>query len=196
MHISTTFRHMDSSPAVRSYFEERLAKIKRYFQRDPISAHGVFAVEHDDSVMEVQVTLPSGAVVTAKEDADTMYAAIDLAMARVERQVRKWVEKHRDHKPHGEVEPPPALTPPLAARTRARAKGAPGASPKKSVAPVIKDAGYKVKPLSVDAAVVQLKVTKREFVVFADVDTRGVKVVYRRPDGNFGLIETGARLSA
>ena len=102
MQLSTTFRHMDASQAVRDYAEEKLDKIRKYFQKDPIAAHAVFAVERGfHHVADINITLPNGIVINAKETTEDMYSSIDLATARIERQVRKWKDKIRDHKPHG-----------------------------------------------------------------------------------------------
>src|SRR3954447_2101297 len=102
MQLSTTFRHMDGSQAVREYTAERLEKIKKYFHKGPISAHAVFSVERGfHHVADLSITLPNGIAINAKETTEDMYSSIDLASARIERQVRKWKEKIRDHKPHG-----------------------------------------------------------------------------------------------
>ena len=102
MQLSTTFRHMDGSQAVREYAADKLEKIRKYFNKDPISAHAVFAVERGfNHVADINITLPNGIVINAKEVTEDMYSSIDLATARIERQVRKWKEKRRDHKPHG-----------------------------------------------------------------------------------------------
>src|SRR3954447_26043273 len=101
MQLSTTFRHMDGSQAVREYTAERLEKIKKYFHKGPISAHAVFSVERGfHHVADLSITLPNGIAINAKETTEDMYSSIDLAVARIERQVRKWKEKIRDHKPH------------------------------------------------------------------------------------------------
>src|SRR4029453_7601285 len=68
----------------------------------PIAAHATFAVERNHNHMaEFQITLPNGIVIQARETTEDMYSSIDLAGARIERQVRKWKDKIRDHKPHG-----------------------------------------------------------------------------------------------
>src|SRR3569832_2719858 len=106
MQLSTTFRHMEASQAVREYSEEKLEKIRKYFHKEPISAHAVFSVERGfHHVADLNITLPNGIVINAKEVTEDMYSSIDLAAARIERQVRKWKEKIRDHKPHGGPEP-------------------------------------------------------------------------------------------
>src|SRR5206468_8484736 len=129
MQLSTTFRHMDGSQAVREYTAEKLDKIRKYF-KGPISAHAVFSVERGfHHCCDLSLSLPSGLVVSAKETTEDMYSSIDLATARIERQVRRWKDKIRDHKPHGDegysvrervlpaesLEPPPNPAPALEA---------------------------------------------------------------------------------
>src|SRR5262245_6230972 len=102
MQLSTTFRHMEASQAVREYAEDRLEKIRKYFHKDPLGAHAVFSVERGfNHVADINITLPNGIVIKARETTEDMYSSIDLATARIERQVRKWKDKIRDHKPHG-----------------------------------------------------------------------------------------------
>src|SRR4029450_5235899 len=102
MQLATTFRHMEASQAVRTYAEERLDKIRKYFQRDPIAAHATFSVERNHNhTAAIQIPLPNGIVIQARETTEDMYSSIDLAGARIERQVRKWKDKIRNHKPPG-----------------------------------------------------------------------------------------------
>jgi putative sigma-54 modulation protein len=215
MQLAATFRHMDPSSAVKSYAEERLQKIRKYFQREPISAHATFAVERNHNhVAEFQITLPNGLVIQARETTEDMYSSIDLAGARIERQVRKWKERIRDHKPHGpgismrgrvlpatSLEPQPGAAPtrptkPTKPRKEVRAPAArpPVTAPKAPALKVIKEQTFTIRPLRVDDAVMQMNLLEFEFFVFLDVDTKAVSVVYRRKDGNYGLIEAGAGL--
>ena len=162
MQLSTTFRHMDASQAVREYAAEKLDKIRKYFNKDPISAHAVFAVERGfNHVADINITLPNGIVINAKEVTEDMYSSIDLAAARIERQVRKWKEKIRDHKPHGapgpefrervipaeELEPQPVAAPMStggATDAPAKAKSSPGFR-------VIKDETFSARSMTVEA---------------------------------------------
>jgi putative sigma-54 modulation protein len=197
MQLSTTFRHMDASHAVREYAAEKLDTIKKYFHKDPISAHAVFSVERGfNHVADIHITLPNGIVINAKEVTEDMYSSIDLAAARIERQVRKWKEKIRDHKPHGgpgtdfrqvvigaeEVEPRPATT------DGTPAAKAPPASPGFRV---VKDETFSARSMKVEDAVMQLNLLGDELIVFTDAGTQCISVLYRRKDGNYGLIETG-----
>jgi len=202
MQLSTTFRHMDASQAVREYSEEKLEKIRKYFHKEPISAHAVFSVERGfNHVADINITLPSGLVINAKETTEDMYSSIDLAVARIERQVRKWKEKIRDHKPHDAqfslrervisaetIEPQVGL----AAEAEVARLAAPSAPPFK----VVTEETFTVRTMKVQDAVMQLNLLGAQFLVFSDIDSNGVCVVYRRNDGNYGLIHTGRASSA
>jgi putative sigma-54 modulation protein len=221
MNLATTFRHMDASQAVKAYAAERLEKIRKYFQGEPISAHATFAVERNHAHMaEFQIILPNGIVIQARETTEDMYSSIDLAGARIERQVRKWKDKIRDHKPHGgpvlsirqmvihaeAVEPAPGRR--AAKQKTAGQKAMPKAkdnrrrptgpivvvSPPPPAIKVVKEKTFTVRAMRVDDAVMQMSLVESDFFVFVDVDTKGVSVVYRRKDGNYGLIETGGRI--
>src|SRR5882672_12323745 len=197
MQLSATFRHMDASQAVRDYALEKLDKIRKYFQKDPIAAHAVFAVERGfHHVADINITLPNGIVINAKETTEDMYSSIDLAAARIERQVRKWKEKIRDHKPHGgpgaefrervipaeEIEPQPTETPPPMVTK---------AAPAPAGFRVVKDERFSARSMKVEDAVMQLNLLGDELIVFTDAGTQCISIIYRRKDGNYGLIETG-----
>jgi putative sigma-54 modulation protein len=205
MQLSTTFRHMDVSQAVREYSEEKLEKIRKYFHKDPIAAHAVFSVERGfNHVADINITLPSGLVINAKETTEDMYSSIDLAVARIERQVRKWKEKIRDHKAHdqqislrervilAETFEPNAGTP-LEATQAPRQTGKLSAGA--HAFNVIKEETLTVSTMRVHDAVMQLNLLGTEFLVFTDLESNHICVVHRRSDGNYGLIETGRAAS-
>ncbi len=191
MQLSTTFRHMEASPAVKDYAEERLDKIKKYFSRDPIAAHGTFSVERNHNhTAEFSLTLPNGIVLQARETTEDMYSSVDLAVARIERQVRKWKEKIRTHKPHGG----PHLQVRQSVMAAENLEPQPGASPDAKLpdhVPVIRDATEEVRTLQLRDAAMQLNLVERDVLVFIDGDKNTLSVIYRRKDGNYGLIETG-----
>jgi putative sigma-54 modulation protein len=205
MQLSTTFRHMDASQAVREYAAEKLEKIRKYFNKDPISAHATFSVERGfHHVADLNITLPSGIVINAKETTEDMYSSIDLAAARIERQVRRWKDKIRDHKPHGgpstsvremviepeEVEPPPAPVAPAAAAAKPVAP-----SPAQHNFQVVKDERFTARSMTVEDAVMQLNLLGDELLVFTDAGSGRTSVLYRRKDGKYGLIETGSAVA-
>jgi putative sigma-54 modulation protein len=202
MQLSSTFRHMDASQAVREYAAEKLDKIRKYFNKDPIAAHAVFSVERGfNHVADINITLPNGIVINAKEVTEDMYSSIDLAAARIERQVRKWKEKIRDHKPHGgpgaefrefvipaeEFEPQPG-----AANNGANGDGKATVTPPSTSFRVVKDETFSARSMTVEDAVMQLNLLGDELMVFTDAGTKCISILYRRKDGNYGLVETGS----
>jgi putative sigma-54 modulation protein len=200
MQLSTTFRHMDASQAVREYAAEKLEKIRKYFNKDPIAAHAVFSVERGfHHVADINITLPNGILINAKETTEDMYSSIDLAAARIERQVRKWKEKIRDHKPHGGpvtsvrelVIPAEDIEPRPSASVDAAAPQAPAAPAPSPGFRVIKDETFTARAMKVEDAVMHLNLLGDELLVFTDADSQTISVLYRRKDGNYGLIETG-----
>ena len=192
MQLSITFRHMEASPAVKDYAEERLEKIKKYFSRDPIAAHGTFSVERNHNhTAEFSLTLPNGLVIQARDTTEDMYSSIDLSVARIERQVRKWKEKIRTHKPHGG----PRLQVRQTVVAAENLEPQPGTELESKLAgaefPVIRDATEEVLTLHVRDAAMQLNLVERDVLVFVDADRNTISVIYRRKDGNYGLLETG-----
>ncbi|MCG5054582.1 MAG: ribosome-associated translation inhibitor RaiA [Myxococcales bacterium] len=219
MQVTTTFRHMESSQPVKAYALERLAKVKKYFTRELLSAHAVFQVENNHQyTAELQITLPNGLVVQARETTEDMYSSIDLAGARLERQIRRWKDRIRDHKPHGgpsfaiknRIFSPESVLSPRPASVKAakgkavkpakavkgRAKSAAPVAPAAPPINVVREETFTVRALRVDDAVMQLSLLETDFLVFSDVDSGLISVVYRRKDGNYGLIDTGAKVSA
>ncbi len=206
MQLSTTFRHMDASRAVRDYAEERMDKVRKYFHREPIAAHATFVVERGHNhTAEFSITLANGILIQASETTEDMYSSIDMAGARIERQVRKWKDKIRDHKPHGgpsssaresvisadEVEP----RRPVIDQAPAKKKRVAVTPPIAPAIRVVRENTFTVRSMRIEEAVMQMNLLENDFYVFADVDSKSVSVVYRRKDGDYGLIETGGRLS-
>ncbi len=96
MRISVTFRHMEPTEAIREYAEAKLAKVKRYLD-EPIEASVVLELEKYRHIAEV--TLNAGRnVINCREETNDIYGAIDLAMDKLERQVKKHKEKIRSKK--------------------------------------------------------------------------------------------------
>jgi len=164
-----TFRHVEPSEGLRSYAVEKVQRIHK-FLRNPIDAHVTLSVEKLRHIAEVQVNA-SHLNITATEETADLYAAIDLAMDKVERQAKKHAEKHKDHK--GPSVASIAGEPPAEKRN--------GASIRLQRVPV--------KPMSVEEAVMQLKMAKNDFLLFRNSDNEILSVVYRRKDGNYGLLE-------
>jgi putative sigma-54 modulation protein len=133
----------------------------------------------------------------AKEETDDLYSAIDAASDKLEHRARKHTSKLKSHK-----------LPALPARKRAAAEvpitpseGGPGlridviradSFTRRNGPDIIKSTRLPVKPMSVEEAVMQMDLMSNDFLVFRNAATETLSVVYRRKDGNYGLIEPEA----
>jgi putative sigma-54 modulation protein len=192
MQLSVTFRHMDSTDALRDYAREKVERIRKYFP-DPIKAHVVLVCDRGyNHTADVMITLHNGLVIKGVETTEDMYSSIDLVMAKIERQVRRYKEKIRSHKGaeglHGQreiihsvlAEPEPE------GQVVAGNGHGPAAEPQ-----IMKKSKFFAKPLTPNEAVMQMNLLGNDFLVFTNAASHEVNVVYRRGDGTYGLIETG-----
>lgn len=202
MQFSVTFRHMEATDAIREYARDKSDRIKKYFP-DPISAHVVLSTERGYlHVADVNIQLHNGLQIKGHEVTEDMYSSIDLVIAKIERQVRRYKEKIRGHKARadlsdlpiayhvleGEAREPPVNETVLAmgAPTQAESSQPPARTPT-----IIRTSKFFARPLSVDEAIMQMNLLENHFLVFRNSQSGQVNVVYQRDDGDYGLIETG-----
>jgi putative sigma-54 modulation protein len=218
MQLSVTFRHMEATDALKDYARERMERIKKYFP-DPIAVHVVMSTERGyKHRVDVTMQLHNGLTVAGREASESMFSSIDLVIAKIERQVRRYKEKLRTHKARTSLTPVPwshtvvaeseqagdevaETAPPTIAVGAALAAAAseitpaPGddASALASDTPlVVKTQKFHANPMSVAEAIMQLNLLDHVFLVFRHDETGRVNVVYRRDDGRYGLIEAEA----
>lgn len=193
MQFSVTFRHMEATDALKDYAEERMQRIKKYFP-DPISCHVVMSTERYNHRVDINLQLHNGLQVAGHESTEDMYSSIDLVVAKIERQVRRYKSKLRSHKLRTEFTPMPfahsILEEPVVGEGD-NGEGVPEAAVAASSGPtVVKRDKFYAKPLSTSEAIMQLNLAHAQFLVFRCADTGQVNVVYRRDDDSYGLIET------
>jgi len=189
MQMSVTFRHMEPSDALKQYVVDKLQRVRRFFP-DPIRAQIVLSLERYLHKADIIITLHNGLAIKGKELTEDMYAAIDLVMDKIEKQVRRYKDRITSHRPaagpevlvHYEVMEPLAEEQPVAR---------PEAEERAAEFKIVKSTKFFAKPMSPDEAIMQMNLLGNDFLVFTNADTRDVNVVYKRADGNYGLIETG-----
>jgi putative sigma-54 modulation protein len=195
MQLSVTFRHMDATDALKAYAQEKVERIRKYFP-DPIKAHVVFACDRGyNHVADVMITLHNGIVIKGEETTEDMYSSIDLVMAKIERQCRRYKEKIRNHKGgglHGVRE----IVHSVVEMREPKAEVEPAVAVPKEDFKIIKKSKFFTQPLSPSEAVMQMNLLGNDFLVFTNASSHEVNVVYRRGDGTYGLIETGQGASA
>ena len=147
-----------------------------------------------DQIAEVTVRT-KGPVLRVRESADDMYVAIDQAARKLERQARRYRDRRKDHHapPMDEVPAlgagPPTAEPVPAAGS---APPAPGPQPPGPTPRLVKSKSFVLKPMSAEDAALHMDLVHHDFYVFLNEGDGQVNVVYRRRDGDFGLIAPGA----
>lgn len=178
MQVTTTFRHMEPSDSLKTYAEEKLERVKKYID-EPIVAQVFLTVEKIRHSAEVTITA-KGITMKAAEETNDMYAAVDAVVDKIERQLRRYKERIKAHKPAAGD-----------ARERLVKKSVVEAeSIEQQKEPVIiRTKTFSLKPMSVEEAVMQMDLLHKDFLVYTEAATENINVIYRRKDGNYGLIE-------
>lgn len=168
---------MEPSDPLKSYAEEKLERVKKYID-EPIVAQVFLTVEKIRHSAEVTITA-KGITMKASEETNDMYAAVDAVVDKIERQLRRYKERIKAHKPATDT------------RERLVQKSIVEAeSIEQQREPVIiRTKTFSLKPMSVEEAVMQMDLLHKDFLVYTEAATENINVIYRRKDGNYGLIE-------
>ena len=200
MQFAVTFRHMEPTEALKAYAKERMERVRKYLP-DPISCHVVLSTERHNHRIDVNFQLHNGLSVAGHETTENMYSSIDLCIAKIERQVRKYKGKLEGMKarPH-HVQAMPwnhsIVSEAFHGLDETNGNGKPATIPPPDVNTpnpefkVVKTEKFHAQPMSVSDAIVQLNLHHEPFLVFRRDSDGGVAVVYKREDGAYGLIET------
>jgi putative sigma-54 modulation protein len=178
MQFQVKGRNLEISDALRSYAEEKLGKLERQLTDPRVELE--LAVEKNPSIAENHVAeatiWTNGPVLRAREASSDMRASIDQLVEKLERQVTRYRTRARSRR-----------------RRAARAN-----EPASETIPVVADEAeplivktkqFAVNPMSPEEAVLQLELIGHDFFVFRAAASGEVNVVYRRRDGDYGLIE-------
>nr|HEX4312572.1 ribosome-associated translation inhibitor RaiA [Kofleriaceae bacterium] len=194
MQFAVTFRHMEPTEALKSYARERMERVRKYLP-DPISCHVVMSTERHNHRIDVTFQLHNGLAIAGHEITENMYSSIDLCIAKIERQVRKYKGKLEGMRarPHGVVAMPWSHSIVNEAFSQSENGNGHADHDDHGAAPtfnVIKTEKFHAQPMSVSDAIVQLNLLNEPFLVFRTESGGNVAVVYKRDDGSYGLIET------
>lgn len=168
-------RHIDVTPALKTHTEEHLAKIAHVFDGRANRAHVIMEVERGRHRAEVIVNWRNE-MLTASSTSTDMYQSISQAIGKIEKQALK-VKKKVIDKSH------------KAKRASSVVSDAAEVAPTPLGARIVSANGYEVKPVTVDEATMLLEEQDENFLVFRNAEHQRVSVIYKRKDGNYGLIE-------
>jgi putative sigma-54 modulation protein len=180
MQVNITFRHLEPTDALKAHVKDRVEHVKRYIDR-PSEAHAVLHVENLDH--HAEITVKAGRfLLRGTGRSQDMYASIDAAADRIERQLKKHKENLYNHKTNGHT----AEWKPVEVRHDVLDILE---HPDRPSHRVVKSTQFQAKPMTIDEAILQLELLDSGFYVFQNAVDRSINVVYRRDDGSFGLIE-------
>jgi putative sigma-54 modulation protein len=184
MDVTVKGRNMSVTEALERYAFEKVERVRKFFddERGVSRAEVELIHERNPSISEPEVAeatlFINGVVLKAREASEDMYASIDRMSDKLERQVRRYRGRQIDRW-HGQL------------------KGGRAPEPENRVpeneeeleARIVRTKQFQMKPMRAEEAVLQMELLDHDFFVFTSADTGDINVVYRRRDGNYGLIE-------
>lgn len=174
MQTSVTFKNIESSEHLSAYVANKLNRFDKYLD-NPAEANVVLSVEKFRHIAEISI-IGDRLNIYGKEETSDMYSAIDMVLDKIEKQIKKNKEKVKDRRTGAK------------GRSRAEIPDAFVASENRESVQVIPEP-IDYKPMDVDEALMQMDLDNETFFVFTNARTDRVNVLYRRKDGNFGLIQ-------
>jgi putative sigma-54 modulation protein len=176
MQITITTRNLEITEPLRRYAEDKIARLQK-FVNQITSAHVILSIEKHRQIAEVTLHVREHTI-RGEESSTDLYSAIDLVADKIERQILRYKEKIVEHSGRG------------VGRSRsAEAVSAEAESFSEDGPRIVKTKRFAMKPLSPDEAAVQMDLLGHNFFVFRNARTQEVNVLYRRRDGDYGLIE-------
>lgn len=170
MTIKITGRKIEVTEGLKSYIEKKISKLERYFS-ESATVNITISVQKDRHIVEVTIFQDS-MIFRAEVANDDMYAAIDKVEDVLERQIRKQRTRlEKKLKKGAFVDIPTELY------------------PEEKEFKIVKTKVYSAKPMSAEEAILQMNLLGHNFYVFVNAQTEDKNVVYKRKDGDYGLIE-------
>ena len=176
MTIELTGRKIDITPALREYSEEKIKKLGRVLD-GIMEVHVILTVEKHRHTAEI-IVHSRHATLSGSETTEDLYASIGKVLGKLERQAKKLKDRYSWGKKRIK-----------GVASIRNARDVEEVSSMRDGPRVVRTRRYAVKPMTVEEAVLQVQGSKDTFLVFRDAGSQRVTVLYRRYDGNFGLIE-------
>ncbi len=180
MIITTTARHFEASPELIVHIEERIGRLKRYFDHI-LNVHVIMDVEKFRHIAEVNVHV-NGHDFTAKEESEDMYGSIDLSAKSLERQIKKFkgkmIDNHHHPRKNGFKQVPAERI------IKAESVGS-----EDGIA-VMDQIPHEIVHLSVEEAIVSMVDREKDFLLFNNLESGKLNFVYKRADGHYGVIDS------
>ncbi len=176
MQVTVNGRNIEVTDSLKQYATEKFGRLNKYLPKAVQVVITLSVVKKVHHRAEAAIK-SNGLLIQASEETEEMYSAIDLLIEKIERRVRRYKEKLVDHK-HQSNKAEAALS---------------SASPSEDRVPqIIRTKRFDLKPMLPEEAVMQMELLDKDFFIFANAGSGLVNVIYKRKDGNVGLIEPAA----
>ena len=172
MTINFTARHTTITPDIKEYCEKRVRSLEKVLGRS-IEADLILSVEKYRNKAEINLKSKRMKLNVTEETHD-MLSALGMAFDRVEKRIKKERDKLRERKRR---------------KTRERLSSPPESEEEEQRKRVIRSGDYSAKPMTLEEAIMQLNLNRKDIFVFRSLDSQNWTVLYRRKDGHYGLIE-------
>lgn len=181
MNYNIRGENIEVTQPIRDYVEKKIGKLNRYFDNPPSSDVNVNLSVYNEE-QQIEVTIPmTDLLLRAEEEHTDLYAAIDLVVAKLERQIRKYKTKiNRKFRQKGGAKY-------VFAELEKEAQEAEQET--ESEIEIVRTKRFNLKPMDSEEAILQMDMLGHTFFVFTNADTNATNVVYKRKDGKYGLIE-------
>lgn len=186
MRYQITGKQIDIGQALQTHLQTEMGEVFEKYAGRPTDANVVFSKSGHEFVCEAEVHLSTGLTAQAKGHATEIYAAFDSASEKMEKQLRRYKRRLKDH--HKERSQPVELSDAgsyiLASNSESDEQEPEGVS-----SMIVAEMETKIPELSVGEAVMQMEIANAPVLVFRNEGHSGINVVYRRDDGNIGWID-------
>ena len=167
-------KKLEVTPSLKSYIEDKIGRLDKYFENpDNIEATVLIKVSGINQVVEVTINT-HGLILRGEESNKDLYASIDFVTDKIERQIRK--NKTKIHK--------------KVSKDTIRDFKVIESDVTEEKKDVVKRKIVDMKPMSEEEASLQMDLLDHDFFVYKDADTGSINIVYKRKDGNYGVLET------
>lgn len=175
MHIEIRGENIEVTSSIREYIETKLERVQKYFNKEIHSkAHVNLKVYKKGQKVEVTIPISKQLILRAEQTDQDIYAAMDLTIDKIERQIRKYKTKINRKFREREV---------FVNEENLE-------NPENDPLDIIRTKKFSLKPMDIDEAILQMEMLGHNFYVFLDSTTEKTKTIYKRNDGKYGLIET------
>lgn len=172
MEVVVRSRNIEVTAALKAHVEKKVRKLDKFLS-DAGKAQVRLEIEHGRHTAEVTIPV-AGWILRGEEKGDDMYASVDQVVQKLERQAKRWKGRLLHDRTGGAV----------AAAAEQPVEDAPSL--------LVRRKAFPAKPMTPDEAILQMDLVGHDFFAFRNAETEVINVVYRRRDGNYGLLEPDA----